>query len=80
MKLEMRKYIDVARDPQTDHVYFVDHKGEHHVSVSGEIGFPFFGQLILDCLNRTDNAMPQEHTFKAAELCIRAEMQAVRIE
>ena len=78
--IEMRKYTDVARDPQGDQVYFVDHTGEHHVSVSGEIGFPYFGQLILDCLNRTDNAMPQEHTFKAAELCIRAETQAVRVE
>ena len=28
------------------------------------------------CLNRTENAMTQEHAFKAAELSVKAEMQA----
>jgi len=32
---------------------------------------------VLDCLERTENAMTQEHAFKAAELAIRAQMQAV---
>ena len=36
----------------------------------------YFGQLILDCINRTENAMTQEHAFKAAELCVKAEMRA----
>jgi len=34
----------------------------------------------LDCLNRTENAMTQEHAFKAAELCLKAQAMAVRIE
>jgi hypothetical protein len=34
---------------------------------------------VLDCLNRTDKAMTQAHTFKAAELCLRAQMAARRI-
>ena len=38
----------------------VDQKGEHHLRCHGEVGYPFFGQLILDCLNRTENAMTQE--------------------
>lgn len=29
-------------------------------------GYPFLGQLILDCINRTENAMTQYHAFKAA--------------
>lgn len=37
------------------------------------MGYPFFGQLILDCLNRTEHAMTQEHAFKAAELCVQAQ-------
>ncbi len=77
--IELRKYIDVARDPEGDQVYLVDHKGEHHISVHGEVGYPFFGQLILDCLNRTEHAMTQAHIFKAIELAIQAEMQAVRV-
>jgi hypothetical protein len=44
------------------------------------VGFPFFGQLILDCLNRTEHAMTQEHAFLAAELCLQAQQKAVRIE
>jgi predicted dehydrogenase len=75
--IELRKYLDVGRDPQGDHVYLVDQKGEQHIPVHGKVGYPYFGQLILDCLQRTEKAMPQEHAFKAAELCLRAQRQAV---
>ncbi|NLJ75307.1 MAG: Gfo/Idh/MocA family oxidoreductase [Firmicutes bacterium] len=78
--IELRKYIDVARDPEGDHVYLVDHKGMHHIPVKGKVGYPFFGELILDCLNRTENAMTQSHAFKAAELCLKAQEMAIRIE
>jgi predicted dehydrogenase len=77
--LELRKYLDVARDPEADHVYLVDHHGEKHFAVHGQVGFPYFGQLILDCLNRTDQAMTQRHTFLAIELALKAQAQAVRI-
>jgi predicted dehydrogenase len=77
--IELRKYIDVARDKAGDHVYLTDHKGEHHIAVAGQVGFPFFGRLVLDCLNRTETAMTQDHAFKAAELCCRAQDQAVKL-
>jgi len=77
--IELRKYIDVARDPSGDHVYMVNAEGEKHIPVHGNVGFPYFGELILDCLNGTGNAMPQEHTFKAAELCMRAQEAAVKV-
>jgi len=77
--LEIRKYVDVARAQGGDHVYLVDGKGEHHLEVHGQVGYPFFGAFILDCLNRTENAMTQDHAFKAAELCVRAQVQAVRL-
>ena len=38
-------------------------------------GYPFFGDLILDSLNRTENAMTQARAFKAAELCLIAQKQ-----
>lgn len=78
--IEMRKYIDVARDPAGDHLYLVNHEGEQHLSLHGQVGFPFFGQLILDCLNRTEEAMTQEHAFKAAELCLKAQEMAIKVE
>ena len=77
--IELRKYVDVAREKTGDHVYLVDENGEHHFSVAGRVGFPFFGQFILDCLNRTENAMTQARVFKAAELCLGAQAAAARI-
>lgn len=73
--IEIRKYVDITRKEQ-DVVYLVNKEGEFRYPVAGKVGFPYFGQLILDCLNRTENAMTQEHTFKAAELCVKAQMLA----
>ncbi len=77
--IELRKYIDVARDTQGDHVFLVNAEEEKHIPVSGQVGYPYFGHLILDCLNGTENAMPQKHTFLAAQLSLEAQAQAVRI-
>jgi predicted dehydrogenase len=77
--IELRKYVDVARDKAGDNVYLVDDTGERHVNVAGKVGFRFFGALILDCLNRTEKAMTQAHAFKAAELCLRAQLAARKI-
>lgn len=73
--IEIRKYVDITRQEQ-DVVYLVNKEGEFRYPVAGNVGFPFFGELILDCLNRTEKAMTQAHAFKAAELCVRAQMQA----
>ncbi len=78
--IEIRKYVDVAREKTSNHIYLVNQDGEQHFCVDGKVGYPYFGQLILDCLNRTENAMTQEHAFKAAELCVKAQMQAVKIK
>lgn len=78
--IELRKYIDIARSNTTDHVYMVNHEGEYHIQTAGKVGFPFFGQLILDCLERTERAMTQQHAFKAAECALIAQAQAVRVE
>lgn len=77
--IEVRKYVDVARAATGDHLYLVDDKGEHHLDVAGRVGFRFFGELILDCLQRTETAMTQRHIFKAAELCLRAQAAARRL-
>jgi predicted dehydrogenase len=78
--IEQRKYLNVGiANSGGDHLFLVTKKGETYMNLSGKVGFPYFGQFILDCLNRTENAMTQEHCFKAAELCVRAEMKAVKI-
>ena len=78
--IELRKYVDLAVAKGGDHLLLANHEGERKMTVAGEIGFPYFGQFIRDCIDGTDNAMPQDHTFKAAELCLTAQRDAVRIE
>ena len=78
--IELRKYVNVGTgDGKGDHVFLVNRDGEQYFNVSGKVGYPFFGQLILDCINRTETAMTQEHAFQAAELCVRAQNQAVKV-
>jgi hypothetical protein len=85
--IEVRKYLNVGAEATSgnasvegDHLFLVDDKGEHHIRCAGEVGYPFFGQLILDCLNRTEKAMTQEHAFLAAELSLQAQAAAIHIE
>ena len=75
--IELRKYIDVARDPEGDHVYLVNHEGERHIRASGECGFPFFGRFIKDCLEGTETSMTEAHAFRAIELAIDAQEKAI---
>ncbi|MFQ3577950.1 MAG: Gfo/Idh/MocA family oxidoreductase [Verrucomicrobiia bacterium] len=77
--MELRKYIQLNSDEGGDQLYLVNHEGEKHFALRGKVGFPFFGELILDCLNRTEKAMTQAHAFKAAELCLKAQAAARRI-
>lgn len=77
--IEVRKYLDVAREETGDHLYLVTAEGEEHYSLTGEVGFPFFGEMIKDCINRTEKAMTQEHIFKAQELCLISQEKAMVI-
>ena len=75
--IEVRKYNDITHEPQESQVvYLVDHEGEKRIPCEGKVGYPFYGQLILDCLNRTEKAMTQEHCFAAAELSMQAQALA----
>ena len=78
--IEQRKYMQLGeKGSRGGNVYLANKHEETFFNVEGQVGYPFFGQLILDCLNRTETAMTQEHAFKAAELCVKAQMQAVKI-
>jgi predicted dehydrogenase len=74
--MELRKYLDVAREAPSSRLFLVNGEGEQEIECQGTTGFPFFGRLILDCLNRTEIAMTQAHAFKAAELSMRAQLIA----
>ncbi len=74
--LELRKYVDLTRQVPASKIFLTDQQKVEEIDCLGKVGFPFFGQLILDCLNGTELAMNQEHIFKAAELSMRAQRLA----
>jgi predicted dehydrogenase len=77
--IELRKYLDIARDTTGDYLYIADKKGERCINVNGRVGFPFFGNLIIDCLTRGETAMPQRHSFLAMELALVAQSSAIHV-
>ncbi len=74
--IELRKYLDVAREAPSSRLFLVNGDGEQEFECQGSTGFPFFGQFILDCIHRTEHAMTQAHAFKAAELSMAAQALA----
>ena len=77
--IEIRKYLDVAREAPSSKLIVVNSTGEQEIECLNKTGFPFFGQLILDCRNRTETAMSQRHAFNAAELSLQAQEYADNI-
>ncbi|MFT5469342.1 MAG: putative dehydrogenase [Verrucomicrobiales bacterium] len=71
--MELRKYTDVGVEGPGNRIFLVTAEGEEVIDCEGTVGFPFFGELILDVLNGTENAMTQAHIFKAAELALKAQ-------
>ena len=74
--IELRKYVDITTDHGPNQVFLINGEGEHRIEAAGQVGYPFFGELILDVLNRTENAMTPEHAFKAVQLALKAQEQA----
>jgi len=74
--LEIRKTINLGNEEGGEKIYLVDETGTQVVDCKGKVGWPFFGQLILDVLERTEKAMPQAQAFKAAELSLKAQAMA----
>lgn len=76
--IELRKYIDIAGRPGTDHLFVVNGDKVEHINCSGEQK-PYYQQLIADIRDRTDTAMPQAHCFKVMELALKAQASAIRL-
>ena len=78
--IELRKYVDITRSKDGGHVFLVNKDGEQYFNVTGKVGYPFFGEFILDCMNRTENAQSQHRALLAAELSVKAQMNATVIK
>ncbi len=76
--LELRKYVDVARQRRGDHLFLVDKDGERYVDCAG-MDLPYGRQIVHDVQHRTWTHTPQERTFLAMELALRAEERATRL-
>jgi predicted dehydrogenase len=77
--IDRRRMFDPTTGKSRGDLFLANDKGEVGFEIAGKVGFPFFGELVLDVLNRTEKAMTQEHLFKAAELAVTAQAQAVKI-
>ncbi|HEV7260379.1 MAG TPA: Gfo/Idh/MocA family oxidoreductase [Bosea sp. (in: a-proteobacteria)] len=74
--IELRKYVDVAGRPGTDHVFLVDKSGMRHIDASRE-PLTYFRNLIADIGARGQTAAPQRHTFTVCRLALEAQARAV---
>jgi predicted dehydrogenase len=76
--IELRKYIDIAGRPGTEHLFLVDNQKTEYIDCSA-IELPYGRNLIHDILHRTETAMPQAHVFYASELALKAQALATRL-
>lgn len=76
--IEVRKYLDVAGRPGSDHLILVDGEDVKYFDCS-DVELPYGRRLVDDILHRTESAMTQEHCFYASELALKAEAAATRL-
>ncbi len=76
--IELRKYIDIAGRPGSDHLFLVDKQGIHYMDCK-DTPLPYGRQLIADIHDRSETAMPQAHAFLASQLALEAEAKAARL-
>ena len=76
--IELRKYVDIAGRPGTNHLFLVNRDRCEHIDANGA-GLPYFQNLANDIRDRTETAMQQAHAFKVTELALRAQAEAKRI-
>ncbi|NKB98819.1 MAG: gfo/Idh/MocA family oxidoreductase [Pseudomonadales bacterium] len=74
--LEVRKYVDPGVQAPAGFILKADSQGVERIECVDQVGYPFFGQMILDALHGSEIAMSQAHIFKAAEISMRAQLLA----
>lgn len=76
--IEMRKYMDIAGQPGTDHVFLVNQTECARFDAS-DAGTPYFDRLLADIQNRTETACSRQHTLTVMKLGLEAQRNAVRL-
>jgi predicted dehydrogenase len=76
--IELRKYVDIAGRPGTDHVFVCNKSGTRHLDASA-VPLSYFARFLADVRDRTQTAMAQSHPFVVSRLAIEAQARAQRI-
>ncbi len=75
--IELRKYVDIAGRPGTDHLFIADHAGTQHIDCRA-LAVTYFRDFANDVTNRTETAMSQRHSFTVCRLALEAQARATR--
>jgi predicted dehydrogenase len=73
--IEVRKYTNVAVSKQGNNLFIVDQKQSRYIDCNN-VNLPFGPQFVADIVNRTHTAQDQTQCLLAAELVIKAQMNA----
>ena len=76
--IEVRKTVDLAGRPGSNHLFLVDNKAARYVEC-GDVVLAYGERLVDDVLNRTETANPQAQTFLAMDVALRAQKAARRL-
>jgi predicted dehydrogenase len=76
--IEVRKYTNVAVKSQGNNLFIVDKEKARYIDCNN-MTLPFGPQFVADIVNRTRLAQDQTQCLLAAELVIRAQMQAKHV-
>jgi predicted dehydrogenase len=77
--IEVRKYTNVAVSKQGNNLFIVDQKEARYIDCNN-MPLPFGPQFVADIVNRTHIAQNQDECLLAAELSIKAQKNATRVE
>jgi len=73
--IEVRKYTNVGVNKAGNNLFIVDGQQQRYIDCN-QVSLPFGPQFVEDIVNRTHIAQDQEQALLAAELVIKAQMQA----
>lgn len=76
--IEIRKYMDIAGQSGTDHVFLVNGSECTRFDAS-DAGTPYFARLRADIENRTETACSQTHTLRVMRLAMEAQNRALKL-
>jgi predicted dehydrogenase len=77
--IELRKYADVAGRKGGNHLFIVDQKQARYIDCNNVV-LPFGPQFVSDIVNRTHTAQDQEQALLAAELVLKAQKNALKLQ